>query len=275
MKPFRQRLYEIIFEADTKAGRIFDLTLLVVILFSVLTVILESIPFLGEKFKSIFSGIEWTITILFTIEYLCRIWTTEKPSRYMISFYGIIDLLALLPTYIIFFVPGGQSLMVIRAMRLIRVFRILKLSKYIGAGRFIVVSLWKNKEKMIVFILFVLSLTLIIGTLIYLIEGKENGFTDIPTSIYWAIVTLTTVGYGDLSPATAAGKFLASVVMILGYAIIAVPTGIITAGIIEKNTQKNTQVCSGCMYDNHDDDALFCKKCGKSLNNHSSNPLQE
>jgi voltage-gated potassium channel len=265
MLKFRKRLYEIIFEADTRAGKLFDEALLLLILLSIGIVMLESVNSFRMQYMSIFKALEWTITIIFTVEYLARIWIVEKPAKYIFSFYGLIDLLAILPTLIGIFLVGGHSLIVIRALRLLRVFRILKLGRYTSAGRLIASALWKSREKITVFVLFVLTLAVIIGTLMYLIEGEEHGFTDIPTSIYWAIVTLTTVGYGDLSPVTGLGQFLASFVMILGYSIIAVPTGIVTASLLTKSVTQNTQVCSICMFDKHDDDALFCKKCGAPL----------
>lgn len=262
----RKRLYRIIFESDTRAGRIFDQALLGIILFSIVVVMLESYGPIRAKYASQLRVIEWAVTIIFTIEYILRIWVTDNSLRYIRSLYGIIDLLALLPSYLGLFIPGGQSLLVIRMLRLLRIFRILKLTQYITAGRNIVAALKASKEKIGVFMLFVLTLSVIIGTLMYLIEGEENGFTDIPTSIYWAIVTLTTVGYGDISPVSLPGKFFASLVMMLGYAIIAVPTGIVTASFISRSAT-NSQVCSNCMFDKHDDDAKYCKKCGTSLEN--------
>lgn len=258
-------MYEIIFEADTRAGRLFNEVLLFIILVSVFLVMLESIGAIRLKYLQLLRILEWIITIIFTIEYLVRIWVVDKPVRYIFSFYGLIDLLALLPTYLDFLFTGGHSLIVIRALRLLRVFRIFKLSRYTRAGRVIALAMWNSKEKISVFIIFVVTLAVIFGTLMYLVEGEENGFTDIPTSIYRAIVTLTTVGYGDLSPTTGLGQFLASLIMIMGYAIIAVPTGIVTAAIIAKKGENNTQVCSNCMFDKHDDDALFCKRCGAKL----------
>lgn len=266
MLKFRKRLHEIIFEADTRAGKIFDEVLLVTILISIVLVMIESLGSISPENKEILRILEWIITFMFLIEYLARIWTVEKPSKYIFSLYGIIDLLAILPTFLGLIITGGQSLMVIRALRLLRVFRILKLGRYTRAGRLIAATIWRSKEKIVVFILFVFTLAIIIGTLMYLIEGEEHGFTDIPTSIYWAIVTLTTVGYGDLSPVTGIGQFLASFVMILGYSIIAVPTGIVTASLIGKHENLNTQTCSRCLFDKHDDDARFCKKCGAALN---------
>lgn len=264
MSSIRKNVYKIIFEADTRAGKLFDTMLLGIILFSILIVMLESVTSIRTNYQDLLRSLEWIITIIFTVEYLARIWVTEKPIRYIFSFYGLIDLLAILPTYIGLFLAGGQSLIVIRAIRLLRVFRILKMSRYTRAGRLLALALYNSREKMSVFIIFVLTLAVIMGTVMYLIEGEEHGFTDIPTSIYWSIVTLTTVGYGDLSPTTGMGQFIASIVMLMGYAIIAVPTGIVTANLL-RNPISNTQVCSNCMYDHHDDDALFCKKCGNPL----------
>jgi voltage-gated potassium channel len=264
MSKFKKRLYDIVFEADTRAGRIFDEVLLIIILFSVTVVMLESISSIRGRFHDQLRVIEWIVTGIFTVEYALRIWLTKRPWRYIFSFYGLIDLLAILPTYLGFFIAGGENLLVIRALRLIRIFRILKLTRFTRAGRIIVAALWDSREKLGIFITFVLTMTIITGTLMYMIEGEKNGFTSIPMSIYWSIVTLTTVGYGDIYPTTDLGRFLAGMVMLLGYSIIAVPTGIVTASFL-RSEQKNTQVCSNCMYDRHDDDALFCKKCGNNL----------
>ena len=263
--PLKKRLYEIVFEADTRAGQLFDASLLILILLSIFIVMLESMSQIRAAYLRELRILEWIITGIFTVEYFTRIWLVKRPLGYILSFYGIIDLLAILPTFLSLFFTVGHSLMVIRALRLLRIFRILKLSQYTKAGRFLLNAIWSNREKIGIFFVFIITLTTIVGTMMYLIEGEENGFTDIPTSIYWAIVTLTTVGYGDISPVTGLGKFFASVVMILGYAIIAVPTGIVTASLIVKGST-NTQVCSNCFYDKHDDDALFCKRCGNSLN---------
>ncbi|HKI88509.1 MAG TPA: ion transporter, partial [Draconibacterium sp.] len=212
--------------------------------------------------------LEWSITLIFTIEYFVRIAVVKKPLKYIFSFYGIIDFLAVIPTYLSLIIVGSQSLVVIRMLRLLRVFRILKLTRYIQAGRTIGRAMWASREKISVFIFFVTILVVIIGTVMYLVEGEASGFRSIPVSIYWAIVTLTTVGYGDISPATALGQFLASIVMILGYAIIAVPTGIVTAEMINPSSKNNTQVCPNCLHDKHDNDAIHCKKCGSKLNSY-------
>jgi len=265
VKNSRDKLYEIIFEADTRTGKYFDVVLLVIIIISVLLVMLESVPGIRKNHHELLVSFEWIITGIFTLEYITRIVIVKKPWRYIFSFYGIIDFLAVIPSYLGLLVISYQSLMVIRVLRLLRVFRILKLTRYTAAGRTLARAIWNSREKISVFIFFVLILVIIIGTIMYLVEGEAGGFKSIPVSIYWAIVTLTTVGYGDISPVTPFGQFLASIVMIMGYAIIAVPTGIVTAEMIRPSTRTNTQVCSNCLLDRHDDDALYCKKCGEKL----------
>ncbi|QGY43885.1 ion transporter [Maribellus comscasis] len=266
MKNTRDKLYEVIFEADTKEGKVFDVVLLFVILLSIALVMLESVPFVREDYRSILRIMEWTITIIFSIEYILRVIIVKKAFKYIFSFYGIIDFLSVIPTYLGLFLIGTHSLVVIRILRLLRVFRILKLTRYTHAGRTLARAMWASREKISVFIFFVVTIVVIVGTVMYLVEGEPHGFTSIPRSIYWAIVTLTTVGYGDISPQTSLGQFLASVVMILGYAIIAVPTGIVTAEMMKSTSESNTQVCPSCLHDKHDDDAVFCKKCGARLN---------
>jgi voltage-gated potassium channel len=265
MKINKNRLHEIIFEADTPEGKAFDITIIVLIFISIFLVLIDSVAPVHERYRTYLRIAEWVITGLFLIEYILRIYVLEKPFRYIFSFFGIIDLLAILPNFIGLIFAGSQSLMVIRAVRLLRVFRIFKLSRYTTAGRSLASAVYRSREKIFMFIAVVLTLVVIFGTVMYLVEGEENGFTSIPVSIYWAIVTLTTVGYGDISPATGIGQFLASVVMILGYAIIAVPTGIITSEMMRQPVRDNTQVCSNCMHGNHDDDALYCKMCGTKL----------
>ncbi|HEX2396199.1 MAG TPA: ion transporter [Bacteroidales bacterium] len=264
MPSIRKRLYEIIFESDTRAGRMFNVVLLSIIMISVILVMLESVGAIRIRYLHLLRTLEWVITVIFTLEYLARMWVVDRPLKYSTSFYGIIDLMALLPTYLDVIFTGGHSLIVLRLFRMLRVFRILKLSQYSRAGRLLVSAMWDSRQKISVFIVFVLLLAVIIGTVMYLVEGNEHGFSSIPRSIYWAIVTLTTVGYGDLSPSTGLGQFCASIIMILGYAIIAIPTGIVTAAFITKR-QDNTQICSNCYYDKHDDDAEFCKRCGTRL----------
>ncbi|PTN10386.1 ion transporter [Mangrovibacterium marinum] len=262
----RRKLYEIIFEADSPKGKAFDIALLLIILASIILVMLESVPDINLKYGHTLHILEWAITLIFSIEYIMRVAVVQRPWRYVFSFYGIIDLLSVLPTYLSLVLVGSHSLMVIRAIRLLRVFRILKLSRYTQAGNTLGKALWTSREKIFVFLFFVINLVIIVGTLMYLIEGPEHGFRSIPSSIYWAIVTMTTVGYGDISPETPAGQLMASFVMIVGYAIIAVPTGIVTSEMIRGSRNNNTQVCSHCLHDQHDNDAVYCKKCGSRLN---------
>lgn len=266
MNSFKEKLYEIIFEADTRKGRFFDIVLLLVILFSIALVLLESIPSVRYEYQQVLRILEWGVTGIFTAEYIIRIWIVRRPWRYIFSFYGIIDFLAVVPTYLSLLIVGTQSFAVIRVLRLLRVFRILKLTRYTTAGYTLRRAMWASREKISVFIFLVVTLVIIIGTVMYLVEGESSGFTSIPRSIYWAIVTLTTVGYGDISPATALGQFFASIVMLLGYAIIAVPTGIVTAEMMASTPRKNTQTCPHCLHERHEDDAIFCKKCGEKIN---------
>lgn len=262
---WRSRLHEIVFESETRAGRAFDLTLIFLILLSIVIVILESVKSIRDDYGELFFIIEWTLTILFSIEYLLRILSVKNSLRYILSFYGVVDLLAIAPTYVSLLVPGTQYLLVIRVLRLLRIFRILKLTEYVTEARVITSALSASRRKISVFLFAVLTMVMVIGSLMYVVEGEENGFTDIPTSIYWAIVTLTTVGYGDLSPKTPLGKTLASVVMIVGYAIIAVPTGIVTAELSRQSKTVSTQFCPECNAEEHDSDAVFCKYCSAKL----------
>jgi voltage-gated potassium channel len=263
---WQARLHEIIFEADTPAGKAFDLALLVAIVLSVLAVLLESVSSIREQYGPLLRATEWFFTILFTVEYLLRLICVGRPIRYARSFYGIIDLLAILPTYLSFLIAGSQSLIVIRALRLLRVFRVLKLAHFVGEASILRAAIYASTRKIIVFVSFILILTLIVGSLMYLIEGEENGFTSIPQSIYWAIVTMTTVGYGDIAPSTVAGKILASLVMILGYGIIAVPTGIVTVELASARRKViTTQSCPQCTTEIQDPEANYCRICGFKL----------
>lgn len=261
----KEQLYRIIFQSDTPGGKLFDVILLFVICISVLAVILESVDSLQVSLGGFFIALEWAITIVFTVEYILRIWVVRKSWRYIFSFYGIIDLLSILPTYLGIFFAGTRSLLVIRALRLLRVFRVLKLSRYTNAATTITEALRASAVKISVFLFAVLMMVIIIGTTMYLIEGKENGFKNIPTSIYWAIVTLTTVGYGDIAPVTTVGKVIASLVMVMGYGIIAVPTGIVTAQVIQSQHARKVRVCQKCGERDHDQDARFCKHCGQEM----------
>ena len=265
----REKIHEIIFEADTPMGKLFDVVLLVLIAASVLVVMLESVNYINARYADLFFTLEWIFTIIFTIEYLLRIYSVYRPLKYVLSFFGIIDLLAILPAYLSFFVIAGtHSLMVIRAFRLIRIFRIFKLGHFLSEGNVILDALRASRVKISVFLTFVCLLVVIIGSMMYLIEGGEgSGFSSIPRSIYWAIVTLTTVGYGDITPATEVGQFLSAVVMILGYAIIAVPTGIVSAEMVKgSHSQISTQACRYCGAEGHDHDAVYCRMCGERLN---------
>ena len=262
---WKKRLYETVFEAETRAGRTFDIILLWLILLSVIAVLLESNRGIREQYGEYLSLAEWTFTILFTAEYISRIIAVRRPWRYILSFYGIVDLLSILPTYVSLFLPGTQYLMAVRILRLLRIFRILKLSAYTSEARVITNALKASRRKILVFLVCVITIVTVVGCLMYVVEGEEHGFVDIPTSIYWAIVTLTTVGYGDLSPQTNGGKLLASIVMILGYGIIAVPTGIVTAELARAGVAVSTNVCEECHAEGHDVDAVFCKYCGTKL----------
>lgn len=266
--PWKERLHEIIYEADTKEGKIFDIILLVFIILSVLLVMLESVENIRNEYQDILNISEWIITFLFSIEYLLRIITVKKPFKYIFSFYGLIDFLSTIPKYLSLFILGTHNLVALRALRLLRVFRILKLTRYIGASNRLLVALKSSKAKIAVFLFFVVILCVILGTLMYIIEGEENGFTNIPKSIYWAIVTLTTVGFGDITPQTPLGQLIASIIMILGYAIIAIPTGIVSSEITKsaQELDTNTQVCSNCSRGNHKENAQFCYDCGSKLN---------
>ncbi len=262
----KTKLYDIIFEADTPTGKFFDVSLMIVILLSILFVMLENVSSFNKNYGTFLKIAEWIITIIFTIEYLLRIWVVKKPLSYIFSFYGVIDLLSIVPTYLSLFLPGGQSLLVIRALRLLRVFRILKISRYTSESLSISRALRASRAKISVFLFAVLMIVIIIGTIMYLVEGEDNGFSSIPQSVYWAIVTITTVGYGDIAPHTALGQLIASFAMILGYAIIAVPTGIVTAEFNKAKSKTNKQCCPDCLHEGHDADATHCKFCGNQLN---------
>jgi len=265
---WKSRLHQIIYEADTREGKIFDLIIVWAIIFSIILVMLESVKDLDAKYHTFFDISEWVITILFTIEYILRIVSVKKPSSYIFSFYGVIDFLSTVPKYLSLFIGGAHALVALRALRLLRIFRILKLVRFVGATDNLGRALKASRYKIFVFISAVLIICVIIGTIMYLIEGDPSGFTSIPRGIYWAIVTLTTVGYGDIAPHTSIGQFLASMVMILGYGIIAIPTGIISSEMTKgkaRSVDMNTNSCPSCSADNHRDDARHCYKCGEKL----------
>jgi voltage-gated potassium channel len=263
---WRRRLHEVVFEAETPAGRVFDYTLLAVILASVAAVLAESVPEVRARYGQLLRGLEWGFTVLFTIEYALRLAAVARPLAWARSFYGVVDLLAVLPTYLALVAPGAQTLLVLRALRLLRIFRILKLAALLDEAAVLRAALVASRRKIFVFLSTVLILVLLIGSAIYLIEGEASGFVSIPTSIYWAIVTLTTVGYGDLAPQTTLGRILASFVMLLGYATLAVPTGIVTSELISaRGRRPSTEACPACGHDAHDFDAVHCKRCGAKL----------
>ena len=269
-KNWRYKLHEIIYEADTPLGRLFDIILLILILLSVVIVMLESVKSIDLQYHKLFYVIEWIITIFFTIEYIARVITVNKPKNYIFSFYGIIDFLSTIPLYLSFILVGSNYLLTVRALRLLRVFRILKITRYVGEGNKLRKALIESRAKIFIFIFAVLIVAIIAGTLMYLIEGEESGFKSIPVSVYWCIVTLTTVGFGDIAPVTPAGQFLASIIMILGYGVIAVPTGIVSAQYMRKaaddHVNINSQSCQNCGAKKHRDGAKYCHKCGYPLN---------
>lgn len=264
---FRQKAHIIIYGTNTVAGRLFDLILLGLILLSVLLVMLETVEGFDIKFHKQLVMLEWIITVFFSIEYILRIICIDKPKRYIFSFYGIIDLLAILPMYLSYFFVGSNLLMIIRALRLLRLFKILNHPHFSGQSLQLKNSLIASRGKIVAFIYFILISCIIIGSLMYVVEGKEAGFTSIPISIYWCIVTLTTVGFGDITPITPLGQFIASIVMIMGYGIIAVPTGIVTAEITKNTLQKKSfkKHCYSCGSEDHLNNAKFCQNCGINL----------
>jgi voltage-gated potassium channel len=265
-RSWRNRLHEVIYENHTPAGRAFDIALLVLIVLSIIVVMLDSVPSLNRRYQELFFYLEWGFTILFTIEYILRLVCIRKPLLYATSFLGVIDLLAIVPSYLSIFYAGAVSLLVVRSLRLIRIFRIFKLTHFITEMRFLSSAIKASLKKIAVFMLFVLALVIILGSVMYLVEGKENGFTSIPDSIYWAIVTLTTVGYGDISPVTPLGKFIASMIMFIGYGFIAVPTGIVTSEMVgSRGKSEHRDTCPQCGREGHDQNATFCKWCGGKL----------
>lgn len=268
---WRRKLHEIIYEADTPAGKLFDIVLLFVIILSIVLVMLESVKSLNAKYFEWFYLTEWVITIAFSVEYILRIVTVRRPRHYIFSFYGIVDLLSTIPTYLTLIFGGQNLFLAIRALRLLRVFRILKIARYIGESNKLVRALRDSRPKIMVFLFAVLVLCIIMGTVMHLVEGEQGGFDNIPISIYWCIVTLTTVGFGDIHPVTPAGQAIASLIMILGYGIIAVPTGIVSAEYSRETGKNvpvplNSQVCPVCNEDKHMDGANYCHRCGSKLN---------
>jgi voltage-gated potassium channel len=264
---WRSRLHEVIFESNTSAGKAFDICLLISILASIIVVMLDSVASLRLRYGGVFFVLEWGFTILFTIEYFLRLISVKRPLLYVVSFLGLVDLLAIIPMYLSIFLAGAQSLLVLRALRLLRIFRIFKLTHFLSEMNFLGAALRSSAKKISIFMLVVIAIVVILGSIMYLVESVENGFTNIPESIYWAIVTITTVGYGDIAPVTPTGKFIASLIMLIGYGIIAVPTGILTTEIalMSRSKKKGTEACPGCGKEGHDDNAVFCKYCGEKL----------
>lgn len=264
---WQQRLFVLIFKHETASGKLFDLLLIVAILVSVLGLALSTVSRFHFQYSTWFYTLEWAFTVLFTLEYLLRMACVKSKRTYSRSFYGIVDLLAFLPSYLQLIIQGASYLLIIRIIRVLRIFRILKLTRYVGEADALMEALNGSRRKILVFIYVVFTLVVVCGSVMYLVEGEEHGFTSIPASIYWAVVTLTTVGYGDISPQTPLGQFIASLVMIMGYGIIAVPTGIFAAelGQVMVRHRQNNKRCKGCGLTGHDDDAGYCRGCGNSL----------
>ncbi|MDR4507195.1 MAG: ion transporter [Candidatus Brocadiaceae bacterium] len=264
---WQEFLYEIIFKVDTPAGKCFGIVVIITIVLSVATVIIHTVDTIDQKYGKALDRAEWVFTLLFTTEYLLRLICCKKRSSYACSFFGIVDLFAVLPTYISIFLPGSHVLLVIRILRVLRVFRVLKLVKYIGESDLLLDALQSSRRKITVFLFSVITIVVIFGSVMYVVETPANGFTSIPRSIYWAVVTLTTVGYGDITPKTTVGQALSMIIMVMGYGIIAVPTGIVTAEITSAMGHKkvSTNICESCGYRWHDDDAVYCKHCGMKL----------
>lgn len=267
-KEKKEQLYHIIFEANTRTGKVFDLIIIILIVISILAVLLESVSSIQQNFGILFTYLEWTITIAFTIEYIVRLIVVRHPLKFVFSFFGIIDFLSFLPSYIGLFIAGTHGLMVIRALRLLRIFRVLKLNRYVNESNLLIKAMKASRYKISIFLYAVLMIIIVIGAVMYLVEGEQNGFDSIPRSMYWVISTITTVGFGDIVPHTTLGQFIASFIMILGYAIIAVPTGIVTVEIGKVKSEIKVQsafVCPECLKEGHDIDAKYCKYCCAAL----------
>ena len=266
-KSWREKIHSNVYESSTPAGKAFDVTLLILIFTSILVVMLDSVESLHYRYGNFFLKLEWTYTILFTIEFILRLICIKKPFRFIFSFFGIIDILSIIPTYLALFYAGAQTLLVVRALRLLRVFRIFKLRHYVNEMQFLLQAIKGSIRKISIFMMMVFTTVVVLGSVMYLVERGENGFSSIPDSIYWAIVTITTVGYGDISPVTPLGKFVASVIMLMGYGIIAVPTGIITTemALAARNKNHSAEACPNCGREGHEEDAVYCKYCSAKL----------
>jgi len=266
MSRLRQNIKTIIFGTDTRAGKLFDEILIVAIILSIITVLLESVSDYHQQYGQILYLAEWVFTIIFTLEYFLRMYCIRIPTSYVLSFYGIIDLLAIIPTYISILLPGSQALSVIRILRVLRIFRILKLFQYMGEVNHLVKAMIASKRKIFIFLFVIMNIVIILGSIMYLIEGPVAGYTSIPKSIYWAIVTLTTVGYGDIHPITPMGQAISAIIMLMGYSIIAVPTGIVTTELVfSKSNYENKVLCDVCEKDDLVGDSLFCRHCGSKI----------
>ena len=267
LRSWRTHLHDIIYETNTPAGKAFDVVLLIFILASIIVVMLDSVPSIHAQHGDLFLGLEWAFTIVFTVEYILRLISIQRPLRFVLSPLGLIDLLSILPSYLSVFIPGAQSLLVLRALRLLRIFRIFRLAHFLTEAEYLTTAIRNSARKIAIFMMAVLALVIILGSVMYLVEGAEAGFTSIPESIYWGIVTVTTVGYGDIAPLTPLGKAIASIMMLIGYGIIAVPTGLITSELTASIHQRghSAETCPACGREGHDADARFCKRCGARL----------
>lgn len=273
----RTWLFQLMFESDTRLAKGFDIALISMILISVAVIMLDSVAALHARYGTLFHGLEWAFTLIFTLELGLRLYCLDRPLHYLKSFYGIIDLLSILPTWLSLLIPGAQSLLVVRILRALRVFRVLRLMEFLGEGTILLQSLRRSSRKILIFLSTVVMLAIIFGSLIYLIEPREAGFTSIPRAIYWAIVTLTTVGYGDITPLTPLGQFLSSVVMIMGYAILAVPTGVFSAEMMRsiREQRYSDEACPGCGLEGHLRDARYCRRCGAWLDEETEDPRKK
>jgi voltage-gated potassium channel len=269
IETLRHTLYQVIYQAHTPAGRWFDIILIISILASVLTIVLDSVAEISQQYGKLLLTAEWVFTALFTVEYILRIFCIHRPFKYIISFYGIIDLLAIVPSYLSIFIPGLHSLLIIRILRVLRIFRILKLVQFINQSNLLINALLASRFKITIFLFTITTLLVVFGSAMYVIEGPENGFTNIPVSIYWSVVTLTTVGFGDITPKTDLGRAVSAIVMVTGYAIIAVPTGIFTAELSQEmrrqNARADKRICTKCRKNEHEPDANYCRICGEEL----------
>ena len=263
--PFRNKIFQFIFGRDTEIGKKFDIILIYTIILSVIVVMFDSVIAIRSRYHFELWIVEWIFTIIFSIEYILRIISIKKPLRYIFSFFGLVDFLAVIPTYFSIFITGAESLLIIRMLRLIRIFRVFKLHQYHSEGQVLLYAIKESKNKILVFIFVIFSIASVMGALMYLIEGEENGFTSIPRGVYWSVVTMTTVGYGDIAPKTVLGQMLATILMVMGYGIIAVPTGIFSAQLVNIQNQNKMRICNKCKNNQNDTNAVFCKICGKKL----------